>query len=354
MSGTPGFLSLRGLERRYATVNAVDVVDLDIGRSEIFALLGPSGCGKSTLLRMLAGLEGIDAGTIHLDGELLNAQPAHRRPVNMMFQAYALFPHLSVADNVAFGLRQLGMETARLRARVEEMLALVRMSDYAARRPQQLSGGQQQRVALARSLARAPKLLLLDEPMAALDRQLRVEMQRELREILRSIEITCVIVTHDRDEAMTMADRIGLMQQGRLVQVGSPEAVYDRPRTRFAAEFLGPVNLLDGVAESADRVRLGDRLLPTAGAAPGARITVAVRPEDIDLHLAPPAHGQALAGTLVGIDYMGAHRVLEIEVPGLPRLSVIVSGSAQKAPPPGTAVWLDWWPEDAVVLEETS
>ncbi len=351
MSADEGFLSLRALARSFDGVGAVAHVDLDVARSEVFALLGPSGCGKSTLLRMLAGLERIDAGSIRLDGEVLNDQPAHKRPVNMMFQAYALFPHLSVADNVAFGLRQMGMNATRIRARVEEMLELVRMSDHAARRPHQLSGGQQQRVALARSLAREPKLLLLDEPMAALDRQLRVQMQRELREILRSIQITCVLVTHDRDEAMTMADRIGLMQAGRLVQVGPPEEVYDRPRTRFAAAFLGQVNLLEGVAESAERIRLAGRLLPTRGAVPGVLTTVAVRPEAIELHLSAPAHGQALEGTVRGAEYMGAHRVLEVAVAGLPQLAVIIAGSAQKTPPVGSAVWLDWWADDAVVLE---
>lgn len=351
MSPAQGFLSLRALERRFAGVAAVAAVDLDIHRSEVFALLGPSGCGKSTLLRMLAGLEGVDAGSIWLDGELLDGRPAHARPVNMMFQAYALFPHLSVAENVAFGLRQMGMKGARARSRVQEMLELVRMSEHAARRPHQLSGGQQQRVALARSLARAPKLLLLDEPMAALDRQLRVQMQRELREILRAIEITCVLVTHDRDEAMTMADRIGLMQRGRLVQVGTPEEVYDRPRTRFAAEFLGQVNLLQGVADAAERICVAGRLLPTRGAAAGTLTTIAVRPEDIDLHLSSPTHGQALEGTVSGVDYMGAHRVLEVAVAGLAPLAVIIGGSAQKSPPVGTRVWLDWCAEDAVVLD---
>jgi putrescine transport system ATP-binding protein len=352
VNAPPGFLSLRHVGRSFGEYRAVDGIDLDIVRGEVFALLGPSGCGKSTLLRMLAGLAAVDEGTIHLDGELLNARPAHSRPVNMMFQAYALFPHMSVESNIAFGLRQMGMAPERIRARVEELLGLVKMQAYAQRRPHQLSGGQQQRIALARSLAREPKLLLLDEPMAALDRQLRVQMQRELRDILERVDVTCIIVTHDRDEAMTMADRIGLMYEGRLVQVGSPEEVYDRPRTRFIAEFLGQVNLLQGVAEATDRIRLGGRLMPTRGATPGQLTTVALRPEDIDLYAAPPEHGMALEGEVLSVDYMGIHRALEIEVPGMERLAVIIAGSAQKVPAPGVRVWLDWWAEDAVVLEE--
>jgi putrescine transport system ATP-binding protein len=347
-----GFLSLRQVSRSFGDDPAVDGVDLDVARGEVFALLGPSGCGKSTLLRMLAGLEEVDEGTIHLDGDLLNGQPAHSRPVNMMFQAYALFPHMSVEANVAFGLRQLGMAPERIRARVEELLALVKMQPYARRRPHQLSGGQQQRIALARSLAREPKLLLLDEPMAALDRQLRVQMQRELREILERIDVTCIIVTHDRDEAMTMADRIGLMYEGRLVQVGTPEEVYDRPRTRFAAEFLGQVNLLQGMAESSDRIVLGGRAMPTRGAVPGQLTTVALRPEDVDLYATPPEHGMALEATVLSVDYMGIHRALEVAVPGMERLTVIIAGSAQKVPAVGARVWLDWWAEDAVVLAD--
>ncbi|MDQ2779592.1 MAG: ATP-binding cassette domain-containing protein [Pseudomonadota bacterium] len=240
------FLRVQGLLKTFDGHPAVDRVDLDIAKGEIFALLGPSGCGKSTLLRMLAGFEIPTAGRIVLGGQDLADLPPYRRPMNMMFQSYALFPHLNVWDNIAFGLKRDGMARAPLADRVEAMLKLVHLQSYAQRKPHQLSGGQQQRVALARCLARQPQLLLLDEPLGALDKQLREQTQIELVNIIRAVDVTCVMVTHDQEEAMTMATRIGVMHQGRLLQVDEPAVIYEAPATRFVAEFIGNVNLLEG------------------------------------------------------------------------------------------------------------
>ncbi|MEO7010582.1 MAG: ABC transporter ATP-binding protein, partial [Caldimonas sp.] len=245
MSGV-AFLQLRDLVKSFGSYNAVDRVSLDIAKGEIFALLGSSGCGKTTLLRMLGGFETPTSGSITLDGHDLAGLAPYERPLNMMFQSYALFPHLTVAENIAFGLHRDGMPAARIRERVDAMLKLVQLSDYARRKPHQLSGGQQQRVALARSLAKKPQLLLLDEPLGALDRKLREETQIELAHIIEEVGVTCVMVTHDQEEAMTMASRIAVMSEGRLLQVGAPSEIYETPATRFVADFIGNVNLMDG------------------------------------------------------------------------------------------------------------
>ena len=235
------------VSRRFGDVVALDRLSLDIYQGEFFALLGPSGCGKTTLLRMLAGFERPDAGRVMLDGGDIGTTPPHRRPVNMMFQNYALFPHLSVAGNIGFGLRQEGRPRAEIAARVDELLALVKLEGLAGRRPDQLSGGQRQRVALARSLAKRPKVLLLDEPMAALDRKLREETQFELMELQARLGLTFVIVTHDQQEAMTLAHRMAVMNFGQIAQVGTPAEIYEQPRSRWVAEFIGDVNLIEGV-----------------------------------------------------------------------------------------------------------
>src|SRR5580692_11873195 len=240
-------LRIEGLRKQFGGYTAVDQLSLDIYQSEFFALLGPSGCGKTTLLRLIAGFELPDAGRIAIDGSDVTDVPPYRRPVNMMFQSYALFPHLDVAGNVAFGLKQEGMERRRREARVAEMLALVQMSDYARRRPHELSGGQKQRVALARALARMPKLLLLDEPLAALDRKLREETRLELIGIQERVGTSFVFVTHDQEEALGMASRIAVMDKGKVRQIGRAAEIYERPATRFVADFVGAVNLFDGV-----------------------------------------------------------------------------------------------------------
>ena len=284
------FLAVEGVSKSFGGIAAVAGVSLGVGQGEIFALLGPSGCGKSTLLRMIAGFETLDSGRIVLDGQDLGPLPPHRRPVNMMFQSYALFPHLSVAGNIAFGLKQEGLPKAEIAARVVEMLRLVRMEGFENRRPGQLSGGQRQRVALARALAKRPKLVLLDEPLAALDRKLREETQFELLAIQRRLGTTFVIVTHDQEEAMTLAHRLAVMHQGRIVQVGAPREVYEHPASRFVAGFIGTANLFEGTVSGASdklvRVRTpqGEFSVRHAVTPPdGAVVAVAVRPEKLRL-----------------------------------------------------------------------
>ena len=239
----PPLVRFEGVSKSFDGTTAVDRLDLDIAEGEFFALLGPSGCGKTTLMRLLAGFETPDEGCILLGGRDIADVPPHRRPTSMMFQNYALFPHLNVERNVAFGLKQQGWESARAAARVEEVLTLVRLEGLNRRRTDQLSGGQKQRVALARALAPRPKILLLDEPLAALDRRLREQTQLELKALQRQLGVTFLIVTHDQDEAMAVADRIGVMRDGRLAQVGSPQEIYERPSSRYVAEFLGDANL---------------------------------------------------------------------------------------------------------------
>src|SRR5919109_1019240 len=240
-------LEIAGAPKHFGATAAVDDVSLTVERGELFALLGPSGCGKTTLLRMIAGLETPDRGRIVIDGIDVTGLPPYARPVNMMFQSYALFPHMDVAGNIAFGLRQERMDRRRIAARVEEMLALVQMKGYARRRPHELSGGERQRVALARALAKMPKLLLLDEPLAALDRKLRAETRLELIGIQERVGITFLVVTHDQEEALSMASRAAVMNCGRLVQIGGPAEIYERPSSRFVADFVGEVNLFEGM-----------------------------------------------------------------------------------------------------------
>src|SRR5580693_6086657 len=253
--GTP-LLRIDAVVKTFGRFRAVDALSLDIHAGEFFALLGPSGCGKTTLLRMLAGFETPDAGRILLNGKDIAQVLPHQRPVNMMFQNYALFPHLSVRDNIAFGLKRAGMPRAKINTRVAEMMALVKLEGLEKRKPDQLSGGQKQRVALARSLARRPQVLLLDEPLAALDKKLRESTQFELMELQRRLGMTFVIVTHDQEEAMTVADRIGVMDQGRLEQVATPRELYEAPASRWIAEFVGDINIFEGQLEPYEGHRL--------------------------------------------------------------------------------------------------
>ena len=288
---------------------AVDGVSLDLAGGEFFCLLGPSGCGKSTLLRMVAGFETPDSGTIRLGDVDLTALPPHRRPVNMMFQSYALFPHMSVAANLAYGLKGLGLSRAQVSGRVKELLRLVRLEGFEARRPDKLSGGQRQRVALARALAREPRLLLLDEPLGALDRALREETQGELRAIQRRLGTSFVVVTHDAEEAMALADRIGVMERGRLVQVGPARELYERPASRYVAGLLGDVNLIDGRLRGSEPggIRSVETALglvrATGEGEAGNAVVVAVRPE----RLVVSGEGEAggLPGTLTEATFLG-------------------------------------------------
>jgi putrescine transport system ATP-binding protein len=328
MSGPPQqpLVRFEGVTKRFGDVTAVDAVDLAIAEGEFFALLGPSGCGKTTLMRLLAGFERPDAGRILLSGQDIEGLPPHRRPSSMMFQTYALFPHLTVAQNVGFGLKQQGWERARAAARVAELLALVRLDGLERRKPDQLSGGQKQRVALARALAPQPKILLLDEPLAALDRRLREDTQLELKTLQRSLGLTFMIVTHDQDEAMVVADRLAVMNEGAIAQVGAPREVYERPASRFVAESLGEANLFPDGA--------GFRL---------------VRPER--MVLSPTAAKGALAGRLAEIAYLGDRTRYVVKTDAARPLTVSrPAGEPPLAIGVGDAVWVSWPAEAEVSL----
>ena len=288
MTGSP-FIRISNVTRRFGDVVAVDDLSLDIDKGELFCLLGASGCGKTTLLRMLAGFESVDSGSIEIDGIDMSRVPPATRPVNIMFQNYALFPHMTVDSNIAYGLKRAGLPRAEIESRVTELLRLVRLSGMGGRKPHQLSGGQRQRVALARALARRPKLLLLDEPLAALDKKLREDTQFELVDIQERLETTFIVVTHDQEEAMTLASRIGVMDAGKLVQVDSPRILYDRPKNSFIADFLGTVSFLEGKVKSAKGGMLQiEGPIPViavdpGGFAAGDHVRMAIRPERINL-----------------------------------------------------------------------
>ncbi len=352
------FLRIEGVRKRFGSVTALDGVDLDIAQGEVFALLGGSGCGKSTLLRCLAGLETPDAGRILLGAEDITAIPAHARPVNMMFQSYALFPHMDVAANIAFGLRQDRLPKREIGARVEEMLALVRLEGFGGRRPAQLSGGQKARVALARALAKRPRLLLLDEPLSALDRNLREAMQLELRLIQHRTGTTFVLVTHDQQEAMTLATRLAVMDRGRLVQAGTPAEVYERPASRFVAEFLGAANILDGVVGAAGpdglRIAAAGTEIVVAGEAPdGARVAVALRPEHLRLLPGATPGPNRACGRLKEAAYRGEGFTFLVGLDAGGELRVTQPNQrrgASSPAEPGDAVTVEWDSDAPVVL----
>ena len=318
------YISFKNVTKKFGDFTAVDNLSLDIYNREFFALLGASGCGKSTLLRMLAGFEQPTTGEIVLDGQNLAGTPPYRRPVNMMFQSYALFPHMSVEKNIAFGLRQDGMPKSEIDDRVAQMLKLVKLEQFAKRKPNQLSGGQRQRVALARSIAKRPKVQLLDEPLGALDKKLREETQFELMDLQQNLGLTFVVVTHDQEEAMTMADRIAVMSHGKVVQVATPAEIYEAPNCRFVADFIGDVNILDGnvtstlsgIVEIAVDSALTLRTASSDTPAAGSRASLAIRPEKLRVSPRPPANASvnATEGEIWDIAYLGDMTVFHVKL----------------------------------------
>ena len=359
----PAFLQIQDVVKDFGATRAVNHVSVDIAQGEIFALLGSSGCGKSTLLRMLAGFETPTSGRILLGGRDLATLPAHERPMNMMFQSYALFPHLSVFENIAFGLKREGMARDKIAAQVEAMLKLVQLEKFAQRKPHQLSGGQQQRVALARSLAKQPQLLLLDEPLGALDKKLREQTQIELVNIVESVGVTCVLVTHDQEEAMTMATRVAVMSEGRFLQVGAPAEIYETPATRFVADFIGNVNLMDGTLDvdepdhcvigCADCTHhVGHGITGTAG----MKVTVAVRPEKITLTRAEPAgEFNSVAGKVLELSYFGSFTVYHLQLASGAKLKVSQANTQRHNDDRltwGDTAWASWSDSAQVVLTQ--
>ncbi|MEN9842283.1 MAG: polyamine transporter ATP-binding protein [Pseudomonadota bacterium] len=355
------YLETQKLVKRFDEAVAVDEVSLSIGKGEIFALLGSSGCGKSTLLRMLAGFEKPTSGSILLGGQDVGHLPPYERPINMMFQSYALFPHLDIWENIAFGLKREGASKAELQQRVGEMLDLVQLGAYAKRKPHQLSGGQQQRVALARSLAKRPKLLLLDEPLGALDKKLREQTQFELVNIIEKVGVTVVMVTHDQEEAMTMASRIAVMSKGRVLQVGSPEDIYEHPASRFVADFIGSVNLFDGKLTT-DEV---DRCAATTGIGEihvghgvsgslNMPVAVAVRPEKIEISKNRPTDVSynLFSGRVKEIAYFGSYNSYIVQASNGQKVKITEANTSRHDL--SDITWEDdvffWWGDRAGVV----
>ncbi|MFC3110808.1 ABC transporter ATP-binding protein [Undibacterium arcticum] len=365
-AGQP-FLHIRNLVKEFDGVRAVDDVSVTINKGEIFALLGSSGCGKSTLLRMLAGFESPTSGQISLAGQDIVGIPPYQRSINMMFQSYALFPHLSVWDNVAFGLRRDGMPKDEIAARVDKMLDLVQLKAYGKRKPHQLSGGQQQRVALARSLSKRPQLLLLDEPLGALDKKLRERTQLELVNIIEQVGVTCVMVTHDQEEAMSMASRIAVMSEGRILQIGKPSDIYETPNCRFVADFIGSVNLFSGkvIEDEPDHVVIaspeckhyvGHGITGTIGMS----VSVGIRPEKISVSFDVPSGFESSAtncvqGEVVELAYLGSYTVYHLRLASGMILKATAANTVRNAthrPKWGDKVYASWNDDAMVVLTQ--
>jgi putrescine transport system ATP-binding protein len=364
----PAFIRIENVTKKFGSFTAVDNVSLDIGRGELFALLGGSGCGKTTLLRMLAGFEMPTSGRIMIDGQDMSGVAPFDRPANMMFQSYALFPHMSVEKNVGYGLKHEKMTDAQRKDRVRELLDMVQLTQFAGRKPHQLSGGQRQRVALARALAKSPKVLLLDEPLGALDKKLREQTQFELMNIQNRLGITFIVVTHDQEEAMTLADRIAIMDRGVIRQVGTPTDIYEFPNSRFTADFIGSINLFDGVVETVKtgKVRISTPSLGCAveaeaanGVAAGDKVSVAIRPEKITISRKKPRSVavNAVQGQVLDLGYFGKDSLYRVKLPdgSLIRVSRVNDerlGEADRQVDWEDKVWLTWNSRSAIVLPE--
>ncbi|WP_152044934.1 ABC transporter ATP-binding protein [Aureimonas psammosilenae] len=346
------FLVLKGVRKSFGSNTVVHDFDLGIERGEFITFLGPSGCGKTTLLRMVAGFEQPSAGQITIDGRDVTHLPPNQRKVGMVFQAYALFPNMTVADNVAFGLKVAGQPKVEIRARVAEMLDLIKLGHLASRYPYQLSGGQQQRVALARALAVRPQVLLLDEPLSALDAKIRLSLRQEIRELQRKLGITAIFVTHDQEEALSISDRIVVLNEGRAEQVGSPFEIYNHPRTRFAASFIGTLSLLEGEATGAGRMRVeGQEILVSANNdTPGTPLTLALRPEALSLM---PGRGKVnrLEGTVEDVDFLGSVVRMRVRLGSTAVLLDAFNDPAAPPPERGSAVAVHFAPSDGQILE---
>jgi spermidine/putrescine ABC transporter ATP-binding subunit len=353
-------IRIQRVTKRFGMVPALSEASFDIQAGEFFSILGASGSGKTTLLRILAGFEAATSGSVQIDGAPMDAVPPHQRPVNMVFQNYAIFPHLNVRDNIGFGLRKLRLDRAERARRIDAMLDLIKLPGFGHRRPDQLSGGQRQRVALARALILRPKVLLLDEPLGALDKQLREQMQRELRALQRSLDITFVLVTHDQEEAMALSDRIAVMAEGRVLQIDTPAGLYEAPATRSVAGFVGSMNFLTGHVVGRQNGHASIALpggsickLPAARVSGRERdICLAIRPERITLHPIRP-EGPSVPGRLRDKVYLGerVHYHVGLGEDG-PTLAVSVPNTASLEAAPGTDLWLSWPPEAMIALQD--
>ncbi len=352
----PALVRFERVTKRFGATPAVDQLSLDIASGEFFALLGPSGCGKTTLLRLLAGFETPDQGRILLEGEDIAAVPPHRRPVNMMFQSYALFPHLTVEGNVGFGLRQENVGRRERAERVAEMLALVKLQGFGKRRVGQLSGGQRQRVALARSLIKRPRVLLLDEPLAALDKKLRGETQFELMELQRRLGTSFVIVTHDQEEAMIVADRIAVMKDGRVAQAGPSAHIYERPNSRWVADFIGEVTLIEGrISEDGVLQSTLGPLRIAPGETVGVQRWLALRPEKLRMSAEKPAPDghNTVSGTIAEVGYRGDVTLYKVRLADRTPMKVALANAAGRPPfALDDLVWVTWTPDAGALLEE--
>jgi putrescine transport system ATP-binding protein len=361
------FIRIEGVTKKFGDFTAVHDVSLDIYKGELFALLGGSGCGKSTLLRMLAGFEMLTAGRITIDGQDMAGIPPYERPVNMMFQSYALFPHMTVEKNVGYGLKHENMADAERQERVASLLDLVQLTPFAGRKPHQLSGGQRQRVALARALAKQPKLLLLDEPLGALDKKLREQTQFELMNIQDKVGITFIVVTHDQEEAMTLATRIAVMDKGMIRQVGTPTEIYEYPKTRFVADFIGSINQFEGEVKTSKNGTVivsspsagSDLIVAHEGGMPeGTKIAVAVRPEKIAIGRGRPSKGvNAIKGRVVDLGYFGKDSLYRVKLDSgaLVRINHVNNrraGEGERIAAWEDEVWLSFEPSSAIVLTD--